>query len=71
MPSNTSVAEDCLIWHQWEGRHLALWRFDAPAKDDARGVRQEWVSEWGSILLEVKGRGRRAHAGKTGKGNNI
>jgi hypothetical protein len=44
-----------LIWHQWEGRHLALWRLDAPGKGDARGVRWEWVG--GSTLLEAKGRG--------------
>jgi hypothetical protein len=25
------VPEDCLIWHQWDGRPLVLWRFDAPA----------------------------------------
>ena len=24
------VAEDRLIWHQWEERHLVLWRFDVP-----------------------------------------
>jgi hypothetical protein len=22
------VAEDCLIWHQWEGSPLVLWRLD-------------------------------------------
>ena len=32
------VAEDGLIWYQWEGRPLVLWGFDA------RAVRQEWVS---------------------------
>ena len=35
------VAEDSLIWHQWEGEVLVLWRLDAPEKGDARGVRQE------------------------------
>jgi hypothetical protein len=24
------VAEDCLIWHHWEGSPLVLWRLDAP-----------------------------------------
>jgi hypothetical protein len=39
------VAEDDLIWHQWEGKLLVLWRLDAPEKGDARGVRQEWIGE--------------------------
>jgi len=34
------VAEDCLVWPQWEGMHLVLWRLDAPEKGDAREVRQ-------------------------------
>ena len=25
------VAEDCLIWHQWDQRSLVLWRLDTPA----------------------------------------
>ena len=53
----TYVAENCLIWNQWEGRALVLWRLDAPAKEDARGMTQEWVGWWGSTLLEAKGRG--------------
>jgi hypothetical protein len=24
------VAVDDLVWHQWEGRPMILWRFDAP-----------------------------------------
>jgi hypothetical protein len=39
----TYVAEDCLIWNQWEGRPLVLWKLDASAKGHARGMRQEWV----------------------------
>ena len=35
--STTYVAENCLIWYQWEGRHLVLWRLDAPEKRDASG----------------------------------
>jgi hypothetical protein len=31
MAPATYVADDCLIWHQWEGMHLVLWRLDAPA----------------------------------------
>jgi hypothetical protein len=51
------VAEDGLIWPQWEGRHLVLWRLEAPEKGDARGVGQEWEDGWRSTLLETKRRG--------------
>jgi hypothetical protein len=51
------VADDCLILQQLEGKHLVLWRLNAPKKEDARGVRQEKVNWWGSTLLEVKKRG--------------
>jgi len=30
---------------------------DAPEKEDATGFRKEWMSGWGSTLLEAKGRG--------------
>jgi hypothetical protein len=46
MASATYVAEDCLSWHQWEGKPLVLWRLDALEMGDARGVRQEWVGGW-------------------------
>ena len=39
----TYVAEDGLVWHQWEGRPLLLWRLNAPAQGNARVVRWEWV----------------------------
>ena len=39
------LAEDCLIWHQWEGRPLVLWKLDAPVYGNAKVVRQEWVGE--------------------------
>jgi hypothetical protein len=32
------VAEDCLVWPQWEGRSLALWKLKVPEKGDAKGV---------------------------------
>ena len=57
MAPATYVAEDGLIWHQWEGRPMVLWRLDAPSKGDARVVRQEWVSEWRSTLIDTKGGG--------------
>jgi hypothetical protein len=37
------AAEDCLIWHQWEGRPLVLWRLVAPLNGDAGRVSGEWV----------------------------
>jgi hypothetical protein len=73
MASATYVAEDDLISHQWEGRPLVLWRLDAPAKGDARGVRQEWADVRWYILLEAKGMGdgMRVCRGEPRKGNNI
>jgi hypothetical protein len=56
MAPATYVAENCLIWHQWEVRHLVTWRLDAPEKGDARGVMQELVAGRGSTLLEAKRR---------------
>jgi hypothetical protein len=57
MAPATYIAGNCLIWHQWEVKPLVLWKLDAPAKVDARGVKWEWVGEWGSTLLEAKGVG--------------
>ena len=34
----TGVAEDCLVWPQWERMGLILKRLDAPGKGDAGGV---------------------------------
>jgi hypothetical protein len=39
MAPTTYVAEDSLVWPQWEGMCLVLWRLDATEKGDARGVR--------------------------------
>ena len=47
------VTESCLIWHQWEGRPLVLWRFDAPAYGDSGVLRQAWVGECESTLIEA------------------
>lgn len=41
------VAQDCLIWHQWEGICLVLWRLDTLEKDSARGEKV-WVDEGAS-----------------------
>jgi hypothetical protein len=35
MAPATYLAEDDLIWYQWEGRLWVLWRLDASAKRDA------------------------------------
>jgi hypothetical protein len=43
------VAEDCLIWCQWEGRPLVLWRLV---------VRQQWVAGWGVTSYRQRGGGR-------------
>jgi hypothetical protein len=37
------IAEDDLIWLQWERKPLVLCRLDVQAKVNARMVRQEWV----------------------------
>ena len=73
MASTTYVAEDCLIWPQWEGRYLVLWRPDAPEKGNARGVRWDWMGGWESTLLEAKGMGmeRGVYGGSTRKEDNI
>ena len=36
------VAEDGLIWHQWERQLLVLSMLDVSVKENAREVRQEW-----------------------------
>jgi hypothetical protein len=57
------VVEDGLIWHQWEGRHLVLWRLDALAEGGEAEV-GEW---WRSTLIE-EGR-RRDGIGGLSRGN--
>jgi hypothetical protein len=39
------VAEDGLVEHQWKERPLVLWRLDAPAKQNARAMK-EWMGRW-------------------------
>jgi hypothetical protein len=39
----TYLAYDGLVWHQWEGRHLVLLKPVTAVKEDASGVRLEWV----------------------------
>ena len=43
MAPAADVAENSLAWHQWEEWPLVLWRLDAPASRNDRGVRQKWM----------------------------
>ena len=69
----TYVAENCLVWTQWEWRLLVLWRLGATGKGCARRVRWVWEAGWGSIILEAKGRENRVGLlrGATGKEDNM
>jgi len=73
MAPPTYVAEHCLICHQWEERHLVLWKPDTLEKGNARGVRQEWVVGWESTFVEAKGKGTGwgVCGGETWKRDNI
>jgi len=53
------VAENCLIWHHWEGSPLVLMRLDDTGYGNTRPLRQERVDGWGSILIEAVGGKRR------------
>jgi hypothetical protein len=70
MASTTDIAEDCLIWHQWEGRCLLLCRLVTPVKGSAGGTR---LGRWGNTLLEAKRRGERVGGCReeTRKGDSI
>ena len=59
MAPATYVAEDYLIWHQWEGRPLVLWRLDVPMWWDAKVARWDWMCRWRSTLIEQSGWGMR------------
>jgi hypothetical protein len=59
MAPDTNVAGDYLIWHQWQGSPLVLWRLNAPVSENARTVRQDWVGGWGRTLIEAGDRGLR------------
>jgi hypothetical protein len=45
------IAEDCLVWPQWEKMCLILERLEGPGKEDKR-----WEGWGGSTLLEARGR---------------
>ena len=47
MAPGVYVAEDGLIWHQWEERPLVLLWLYVPTLGNAKAVRQEWVG-WGA-----------------------
>jgi hypothetical protein len=47
-PQGTCVAEDCLVWPQWERMCLILWKFNAPGKRSSGGGEVEmcgWLGE--------------------------
>ena len=76
MAPATDVAKDGLIWYQWEGRPLVLWRLDASMWENARAVRQEWVGGWVNVEVPYRSRGRGYGIGDlcvcgAGKGDNI
>ena len=53
MTPATYVAQDGLIYYQWEEKPLVLWRLYASAQENARAMGWEWVGRWGSILTEA------------------
>jgi hypothetical protein len=55
---STYVAEDCLVWTQWERMCLILPKLDAPRRED---------SGEGAALSEVKGRGDRGNSSRGGR----
>jgi hypothetical protein len=67
----TYVAEDFLVWPQWEKGCLVLCRLDAPKKGDTRGVRWEWVERCGSTLLETKGKRNEVEGSSRTRKENI
>lgn len=56
MTKNTYVAENYLVWRQWEGWHLVLLRLDTPEKGHTRGIRLEWLGGEGEKLGLREGR---------------
>ena len=66
------VAEDCLIWHYWEGSPLVLWRLNDPEQGNARALKQKWlVGGEHPHRGRGKGKGITVCGGETGKGDNI
>jgi hypothetical protein len=49
---NKEFPEDCLVWTQWKGMCMVLWRLDVPKKGDGKRVSLEGVGGWGNTLLE-------------------
>jgi hypothetical protein len=37
MAQGTCVAEDCLVWPEWERMYFILWKLDAPRKRNDGG----------------------------------
>ena len=57
------VAEDGLVGHQWEERHLIMGRLYAPVQRNGRARKQKWMG-WGAGAWGI-------FRGDTRKGDNI
>lgn len=55
MAPGACVAQDCLVWPQWEKIHLTLWKCDTLGKRDAGMGKVGMCGQAGSILQEVGG----------------
>jgi hypothetical protein len=42
MAQGTCVAEDCLVWPEWERMYFILWKLDAPRKRNDGGGEVKW-----------------------------
>jgi hypothetical protein len=50
------VAEDAIVWHQWEERFLVILRLDrCPIVGESRVWRREWVDRKKNTLTETGG----------------
>jgi hypothetical protein len=58
---DTYIAENCVVWPQWEKIHPILERFEAPRKRDAWGgehpLRGKGEKEWDGELWESEAGG--------------
>ena len=54
---STYIAEDCLVWPQWEKMHLTLERLEVPGTEEAwwwwwgHNLGDRGEEEWGEELL--------------------
>lgn len=67
-PMAAYVGQDGLIGHHWEGSHLVLFSLDDPGYGKAWVLRQEWVDELATTVMEAGGGDTRFVEGKIGRG---